>query len=104
VGFVLLIFYFCVPFLLLLSKNLKRDPRALVWVAVWMLVMRWTDLFWHIEPAFHRDAFHISWLDFVIPIAMGGFWVWLFYSNLRGRALVPLHDPRTRAILGPEND
>lgn len=104
VGFALLMFYFAVPFVLLLSKNLKRNPHALVWLAAWMLVMRWVDLFWNIEPVFNRDAFHISWLDFVIPVAMGGFWMWLFYRNLRSRPLVPLHDPRARAILGPEID
>jgi hypothetical protein len=104
VGFVLLMFYFAVPFVLLLSKNLKRNPHALVWLAGWMLVMRWVDLFWHIEPAFNRDAFHISWLDFALPIAIGGFWMWLFFWNLRSRPLVPLHDPRARAILGPDID
>jgi hypothetical protein len=104
VGFCLLMFYFVFPFLLLLSKNFKRNPKTLVWLAVWMIIMRWTDLFWQIEPAFNRDAFHISWLDFVIPIAIGGFWVWLFYRNLRSRPLVPLHDPRARAILGPDLD
>jgi peptidoglycan/LPS O-acetylase OafA/YrhL len=104
VGFVLLMFYFVFPFVLLLSKNLKRNPKTLIWLAAWMLVMRWVDLFWNIEPAFNKDAFHISWLDFVIPIAIGGFWMWLFYRNLRSRPLVPLHDPRARAILGPDID
>lgn len=104
VGFCLLMFYFVFPFLFLLSKNLKRNPKTLMWFAVWMLVMRWADLFWQIEPAFNKDAFHISWLDFVIPIAMGGFWVSLFYYYLRGRPLVPLHDPRARAIVGPDSD
>jgi len=104
VGFMLLVFYFAVPFVLLLSKNLKRNPKTLIWLAAWMLVMRWVDLFWNIEPAFNKDAFHISWLDFVIPIAIGGFWIWLFYRNLRSRPLVPLHDPRARAILGPDID
>ena len=104
VGFCLLMFYFAFPFLFLLSKNLKRNPKTLVWLAVWMIVMRWADLYWNIEPAFWPNEFHLSWLDFVIPIAMGGFWVWLFYRNLRSRPLAPLHDPRARAILGPDID
>ena len=102
VGFLLMIFHFAVPFALLLSRDLKANPRLLAALAGWLILMRWLDLFWVIEPNFHKEHFFIGWLDFVIPIAMGGLWLALFFWNLRERPLVPLHDPRAHAILGPE--
>jgi hypothetical protein len=102
VGFVLVLFHFAVPFALLLSRNFKFNPRTLVMLAVWLLMMRWLDLLWMIEPNFNKEAFHISWLDFVVPIAMLGFWVALFFWNLRRKPLVPLHDPRAIAMLESE--
>jgi hypothetical protein len=102
VGFVLVLFHFAVPFALLLSRNFKFNPRTLVMLAVWLLMMRWLDLLWMIEPNFNKEAFHLSWLDFVVPIAMLGFWVALFFWNLRRKPLVPLHDPRAIAMLESE--
>jgi hypothetical protein len=66
--------------------------------------MRWLDLLWMIEPNFHKEELYISWMDFVVPIAIGGFWISLFFRNLRGRALVPLYDPRVHAILESMNE
>ena len=52
VGLLLVIGQFCGPFVLLLSRPFKRDVTRLVWLAVWMLLMRWVDLYWIIEPNF----------------------------------------------------
>ena len=47
-------FHFAVPFVLLLSRPFKRDITTLVWLAVWLLFMRYLDLFWIIEPNFSK--------------------------------------------------
>jgi len=52
VGLFLVLFHFAVPFVVLLSRPFKRDITKLVWLGVWMLFMRWVDLFWIIEPNF----------------------------------------------------
>jgi hypothetical protein len=62
------------------------------------MVMRFVDLFWYIEPTFHPQ-FQVSWQDIVVPGAIGGFWLALFFRNLRRRPLLPLHDPHTRPLL-----
>ena len=36
VGLFLVIFHFAIPFLFLLSRPFKRDPRKLVWLAAWI--------------------------------------------------------------------
>jgi len=53
VGAFLAVFHFLVPFFLLLSRDLKRDPRRLSWVAAWMLFVHWVDVYWLVMP--HLD-------------------------------------------------
>jgi hypothetical protein len=103
VGLLLALFHFGVPFVLLLSRDLKRKARTLVKVAVWLLIMRLVDLFWLIAPNFHSQL-SVSWLDIVVPVALGGFWLALFFRNLRGQPLLPLYDPHTREFLEPAHE
>jgi hypothetical protein len=92
---IILIFcQFAIPFALLLSRRAKRNTRLLVAVAVFVLLMRFVDIFWMIKPAFYPEGFYIHWLDIVLPLGIGGFWVAFFVWRLRQRALLPLHDPR----------
>ena len=46
----LIAFQFLVPFLLLLSRKLKRSPAALCGVVAIIIVMRFVDLFWIVAP------------------------------------------------------
>lgn len=102
VGFILIILHFAVPFALLLGRDFKRDASRMLWLAIWLVVMRWLDLFWFVEPNFpdNRAHLHFSWLDAVTPIAMGGLWLAYFFWNLKQRPLVPLYDPHLRTFLG----
>ena len=99
-GLFLALFHFVVPFLFLLSRGFKRRIRDLVWLAVFLMFMRFVDLFWYIEPSFHPQ-FHVSWQDIVVPLAIGGCWLAFFFHNLKGRPLLPLFDPHTRPVLEP---
>ena len=57
------------------------------------------DFFWHIAPSpwvtkgIETGAFHIDWLDFAAPIAIGGIWLWAFFGQLASRPIVPARDP-----------
>ena len=98
VGLLLALFHFVVPFLFLLARGFKRRLQDLVWLAVFLMLMRFVDLFWYIEPTFHLQ-FYVSWQDVVVPGAIGGFWLAWFCRNLRGRPLLPLFDRHTRLLL-----
>jgi hypothetical protein len=95
ISILVLLGQFVAPFLLLLSRGLKRNPQRVKWVALVILVMRVIDLAWTIGPmpSFHRTNSTLSWVDFAVVIAMGGAWLSLFWTNLAGRAVVPAHDP-----------
>jgi len=96
---VVVILHFALPFLLLLSRSLKRDPRKLVIVAAMILVMRVVDLLWMIEPAFSGEKFHVSWLHPLGLIALGGLWLAMFTRELSRRALIPINDPQYESVL-----
>jgi hypothetical protein len=90
----LVVFHFAVPFMVLLSRTVKRHGPMLARVAGGLLVMRFFDLFWLSAPAFaHDGAFHVHWLDAVVPLTLAAIWLGVFVYQLRGRALLPLYDP-----------
>jgi hypothetical protein len=100
VGLVLILFHFAAPFVVLLSRRVKREPELLVKVAVGILIVRLIDLFWLIAPEFHQDGIAVSWLDLVLPLTLGSVWLGCFVRQLRGRAILPVHDPEFDEALG----
>lgn len=101
VGGALIFFHFAFPFLVLLSRDVKRQARLLTALAIFILVMRIVDMYYTIGPAprvgsgGHELSFleSISWMDFVAPIAVGGIWLWWFFGELMKRPLIPINDP-----------
>jgi hypothetical protein len=93
------ILHFAFPFLFLLSRSLKRNAGKLVIVALLVLVMRLFDLLWMIAPTFTGEHFHISWMDVVGPIALGGLWLAMFAWQLGKRPLIPINDPQYETVL-----
>ena len=98
VGLILVLFHFAIPFVILLSRPFKRDIRKLVWLAVWLMLMRYVDLFWIIEPNF-STTLNLTWADVVVPIAIGGFWLAYFFHNLNALPLLPAYDPSINEVL-----
>jgi len=93
VGAALVVFHFAIPFVILLSRTLKRNARRLALVALTMVGMRLVDVYWLIAPAFSPGQFAIHWLDLATVVGLGGVWLAAFVWQLKGRPLVPLHDP-----------
>jgi hypothetical protein len=98
VAVIVLIFHFFVPFFLLLSQDLKRNAKILPRIALWLIFMRLVDLYWMTRPEFTSRAMP-SWLDLVLPIALGGLWLGFFAFNLRQLPLLPLGDPKLAEAL-----
>ncbi len=92
VAVIVVVFHFFVPFFLLLSQNLKRNATILPKIAAWLIFMRLVDLFWMTRPEFTSSAVP-TWLDLVLPVALGGLWLGFFAFNLKQCPLLPLGDP-----------
>lgn len=103
-GVLLIILHFAFPFLVLLSRDIKRNTKWLARLAIFILVIRLVDMYFNIGPSpmlgLHGDAKlyvnlleRISVFDFIGPIAIGGIWLWFFFRELQKRPLVPIMDP-----------
>jgi hypothetical protein len=99
IGVALVLLHFAFPFALLLSRDLKRDFKLLRGVAVVILAMRFVDLYWMVAPDYHQGHFFVSWMDFVLPVGLGGIWLAAFLWQLELRPLMPLIDPHLEEAL-----
>jgi len=99
IALMVVVLHFAFPFLFLLSRSFKRDSRKLVIIAVLILVMRLIDLFWTIAPSFTHEHFHVSWMDIVAPIGIGGIWLAVFSWALSRRPMIPINDPQFETVL-----
>ncbi|OLE46767.1 MAG: hypothetical protein AUG46_08470 [Acidobacteria bacterium 13_1_20CM_3_58_11] len=98
VAVIVLVFHFFVPFFLLLSQDVKRNAKVLPRIAIWLIFMRLVDLFWMTRPEFTSRAMP-TWLDVVLPLALGGLWLGFFAFNLKQCPLLPLGDPELAEAL-----
>jgi hypothetical protein len=114
IALLLVIGHFALPFALLLSRDLKRHSGLLAKVALFVIAMRLVDLIWLVAPTFAAHGavageghpgfvFPIHWMDIVIPIGLGGIWLFLFAQQLRSRSLLPLNDPYFREAFAHES-
>jgi hypothetical protein len=108
VAVAIVVLHFALPFVLLLSRDLKRRARALVIVALIVLFMRIVDLMWTIAPSALAMPQHGGGaaaagqggmanvlgyaLNFITPALIGGIWLWWYARELRSRPLLPLGD------------
>jgi hypothetical protein len=99
VSIAILLLHFALPFLLLLSRDLKRNPEAVKWIALFILVMRVVDTAWMIGPVFRHEGSSLHWLDFAMVLGIGCLWLALFWRNLAVRPLVPARDPYLKEAL-----
>lgn len=93
VSIFIIVGHFALPYALLLSRDVKRDFQRLRLIALWVLMARVVDYYWHVAPEFHPDGLDIGLLDLATPVAIGGVFLALFAANLRQHALLPVRDP-----------
>jgi hypothetical protein len=96
----LIIFHFALPLLFLLTRWTKRVPVRLAFVACWILMMRYVDLYWLTQPSMsHGGGVHLHWMDLAAWIGIGGLWVGVFAMHLKDKPLLAANDPRLAEVL-----
>jgi hypothetical protein len=103
VAMALAVFYFAVPFLVLLGRQNKRQLPRLAMVAVGLLAARLIDVFFMIAPVFYKDRLTVHWLDIAAVAALGGIWLTLFAWRLERRPLLAPNDPELEPALAREH-
>ena len=101
VSVVVLIGHFVVPFAFLLSSTIKRNHKLAARVALFILAMRAVEIAWMVAPAARHGAAHNgpNVFDFAAVLGVGLVWLPVFFHNLSGRAVVPVHDPYLKEAL-----
>src|SRR5262249_23032266 len=84
---------FFLPFPVLLFQATKKS-KLIYFVAVWVLLMQFLDVYVIILPAMHPSGFAPSILDLCSIVGIGGILGWLFLQNLSKSPLFPTRDPR----------
>ena len=102
VAYFIIFVHFALPFAILLSRDLKRNGRRLIIVAGWLFIMRIVDLYWMIEPNWHRENFFFSWVDVAAPIGFVGLFVYLFVWQYKKRQIMPIGEPEFELALHPK--
>lgn len=94
-GFSMLLLFghFVLPFLLLLPRWSKRNAVMLIIMSLWILLMRWVDLYWLIFPNHSPDGVHLSWMDLSTMAGIGGILSWFVWGRITSQALIPVNDP-----------
>ena len=92
-GILLILGHFALPFLLLLSRDLKRRTGPLAAISAWLLVVHYIDLYWMIMPAWHVNDLGFHWTHVTSLVAIGGLTVAAALFLLRGRYALPVKDP-----------
>ncbi len=93
VSIALFFIQFLIPFGILLSRNLKLQPRKLAVVAVYLLIVHGVDLYWLIFPAYDSEHPAVPWTLFTAFIGVGGVAVGFALLRSRNRYTVPVKDP-----------
>jgi hypothetical protein len=101
VGLALVLIHFALPFVLLLSRDLKRSSRRLVIVASIIIIMRFVDLIWMIVPEVRGGGFAVHWMDVAMLFGLGGIWLSVFLRQLGNRPLLPVRDPYIENAFSP---
>lgn len=92
-GVVLVLFQFVLPFFVLLSRDLKRRPRALGAISVYLLVVHYVDVYWVMMPALHHEGPSPHFTDLTAVLGVGAAGVAFVIWRMRGRPAIPVGDP-----------
>lgn len=95
--------HFALPFLFLISRNVKRRLAMLGFGCVWLLVMHIVDIFWFVMPAVSPGHLSIHWLDVAALLAVGGIYFAVVLFGMVRHPLIPLGDPRLDRSLHHHN-
>ena len=85
---------FFIPFPILLMQGIKKHPRQLSMVAVWMLFMQMLDIYIIVLPALHGTGVQVSIWDLLSLIAIGATLAFVYLRLLAKTSLFPVRDPR----------
>lgn len=96
VSIIVAVAHFILPFLILLSRDVKRRARVILPIAAWILVARWLEVEWQISPMLaHGGEVHLPplWMDAAAFVGLGGVFLFVFFGILKNAPVLAYRDP-----------
>ena len=90
--------HFVLPFLVLLSADLKKIPKLLSIVALWILAMRWVDFYWQVVPSLSHEKVDFTWVHVAAPVGICGLWLALLIWQFKKHPPLPTRHPLLQEI------
>jgi hypothetical protein len=103
VSWVLLFAHFVIPFFGLISRQVKRNRKALAFWACWILVVIYLDMYWLVLPALKTHHFPLALVDITCVIGFAGILIASVAFFAKNVNLVPVKDPRLARSVAFEN-
>ncbi len=110
VSMIILGVHFVFPFLLMMSRNIKRRPAILAIGVGVLVIMHMVEIYWIVMPNYvpragmePGDALQIHWLDVASLVGIGGVYLAWVFRQMTQHKLIPVGDPRLARSLAFEN-
>ncbi len=88
-----LVLNFLIPFLVLMTRNNKRNPKILTFVAICILVGHWNDLWLMLMPGTIDKQAQIGFLEVGMTLFFAGVFIYWVLTALSKKGLVAINHP-----------
>lgn len=102
--------HFVVPFLFLLPRTIKRNPKLLALGALWVLLMHVLDYVWIVRPILHHGEGEVVvptpatwWVDVAAIVGVLGIFFGLYVLRIGSVPLIGIKDPKLPEAMGHKN-
>lgn len=99
VSIALFVVHFAIPFLVLLPRSVKTNLPRLKFMAIWMLVAHYLDLYWLIMPAYDHHSAVFGWQEIGFPLFAAGLVILVFKMRAKKTNIMPVGDPKLESGL-----
>lgn len=90
----LIFFHFILPFLILLPRSSKVNPKLLLVMSIWILIAHAYDLYWLIMPTYFTEGFVFGWSELGVLMFAAGLLITVFKYRADRTNLIPVGDPK----------
>lgn len=97
---------FVIPFVLLMNRGLRKNPKILAFVSVWLIMFFIVDIYFVVRPEARvgNDGGEIfGWVDAVGILGPALLGLGLLIRQIGKTPLIPINDPRLDESLGHKN-
>jgi hypothetical protein len=94
VSLILIFGHFLIPFVLLISRKIKRRPLLLALTGGYVALMCWIDIYWVVIPEFSPGVARFGLLDVLCLLGMSGVYSAVLLLRLNNHSVLAERDPR----------